>query len=494
MQSLSLFGSPLVTALARSSFTTPSGLSIPGILGRCFHEIEEKGLDIEGIFRKSGSSAAVSQLQAQFEENHNPFLVKVPSTVSTHSLAALFKRYLQQLPEPVIPRSYQPLFIEIFDEEKCSKETLKRRLKEICKTLPHEHLHLLQFLLEVADLIQQHQDKNQMSIESLAIIFAPTCVRIDGVSQLLPDSKQNRSTSYSLNNGRSCSNSYTSLPVALNKQQLFRRAREILLGAVVRKKQQQRGNRNQLVYGNTSASTLLYKPNELMQLELVKESNTWIRIFEFMMTFPEVFTALTNPLKSQKYVRPVLSTNASAPAAPMATATAVANQDTKKAPSHIKHHKIDPASLWTSPFTQQEKKMLIDFSTLEFSESRDLIKTFENFELKADHRGKDKDYQQSQPLLLSSSSATKYVKTLQSWKTREEENPTIVIPQEVIISNKRKTTTSRQNHIEDSNSSRSPSPSLISNSSRDWIKYTATASEPNERNSARQPIFLQQQQ
>ncbi|EPB92266.1 hypothetical protein HMPREF1544_00835 [Mucor circinelloides 1006PhL] len=491
MQSPSLFGSPLVTALARSSFTTPSGLSIPGILARCFHEIEEKGLDIEGIFRKSGSAAAVNQLQAQFEENHNPFLVKIPSTMSTHSLAALFKRYLQQLPEPVIPRSYQSLFIDIFDEEKCSKETLKRRLKEICKTLPHEHLHLLQFLFEVAHSIQQHQDKNQMSIESLAIIFAPTCVRIDGVSQLLPDSKQNRSSSYSFNNGRSCSTSYTSLPVVLNKQQLFRRARELLLGAVVRKKQQQQGNRQKLAYGNTSASTLLYKPNELLQLDLVKESNTWIRIFEFMMTFPEVFTTLTNPLKSQKYVRPVLSANTSAPAAPATTAATQA--DIKKTPFSVPHspptiksHKIDPSSLWTSPFTQQEKKMLIDFSTLEFSESHDLIKTFEHFELKTDHHVKDKDHQQSQPLLLSSSSATKYVKTLQSWKTREEENPTIVIPQEVIIGNKRKTT--------NRNTSRSSSPSFMTNNSRDWIKFSATAIEPNEKNSARQPIFLQQQQ
>lgn len=155
-------------------------------------------------------------------------------------------------------------------------------------------------------------------------------------------------------------------------------------------------------------------------------------------------------------------------------------------PPTIKSHKIDPSSLWTSPFTQQEKKMLIDFSTLEFSESHDLIKTFEHFELKTDHHVKDKDHQQSQPLLLSSSSATKYVKTLQSWKTREEENPTIVIPQEVIIGNKRKTT--------NRNTSRSSSPSFMTNNSRDWIKFSATAIEPNEKNSARQPIFLQQQQ
>lgn len=38
-----LFGAPLITALARSSFTTPSGLSIPGILARIFDELQAKG-------------------------------------------------------------------------------------------------------------------------------------------------------------------------------------------------------------------------------------------------------------------------------------------------------------------------------------------------------------------------------------------------------------------------------------------------------------------
>lgn len=79
-----------------------------------FIDTETTGLDIEGMFRKSGSTAAVNQLQQQFEENQNPFLVKFPSTVSTHSLAGLFKRYLQQLPEPVIPRQHQPFFLNVF--------------------------------------------------------------------------------------------------------------------------------------------------------------------------------------------------------------------------------------------------------------------------------------------------------------------------------------------------------------------------------------------
>ncbi|KAI7892301.1 Rho GTPase activation protein [Mucor mucedo] len=285
-----LFGAPLITALARSSFTTPSGLSIPGILARIFDELQAKGLDAEGIFRKSGSNAIVNQLQAEFEATKNPFLVKFPETVSTHSLAGLFKRYLQQLPEPVIPRQFQPVFLDIFDEEKCTKETLKRRLKEACKSLPHEHLHLLQFLMGVADMVQQKQGKNQMSIESLAIILAPTCVRIDGVSKLMPSSSTNMYAA------PICS-SYNSLPVmSNNKSQLIRKASKIIWNTLRKNKHQDR-----IAY---NPSTILYKPNDLLQLELVKESNMWIKIFKFMMSYPEVFTTLTNPIKKYQH-RPV---------------------------------------------------------------------------------------------------------------------------------------------------------------------------------------------
>ncbi|KAI9353930.1 Rho GTPase activation protein [Pilaira anomala] len=374
-----LFGSTLVTALARSSFTTSSGLCIPGVLARIFHELQEKGLDVEGIFRKSGSNAVLNQLQVQLEENTNPFLVKFPHTVSSHTLAGLFKRYLQQLPEPVIPRQFQPLFLDIFDEEMCTKETLKRRLKEVCKLLPHEHLHLLQFLMEVADMVQQKQAENQMSIESLAIIFAPTCVRIDGVSKLMP------STTYVT---PVCS-SYTSLPVTVNKPQLFRKASKMLWNTIRSKKR--------LSYDDSS--TLLYKPNELLQLELVKESNTWIKIFRFMMSHPEVFTTLTNPLKSQKYKHRPLTKTIS----------------------------IKPKQEWNNTFTQQEKKMLIDFKTLEFTESHDLLKTFGSFDINFDHDIQPQNNKKPSPV-PSTTAPSKYVETLLNWKTREEENPHIIIP------------------------------------------------------------------
>lgn len=182
------------------------------------------------------------------------------------------------------------LSFPILDEEKCTKETLKRRLKEACKSLPHEHLHLFQFLMQVADMVQQKQGKNQMSIESLAIILAPTCVRIDGVSKLMPSSSSVQMYAEPI-----CS-SYNSLPV-INKHQLIRKASKIIWSTIRKKKQ----TSDRIAY---DTSSILYKPNDLLQLELVKESNTWIKIFKFMMSYPEVFTTLTNPIKKYQH-RPV---------------------------------------------------------------------------------------------------------------------------------------------------------------------------------------------
>lgn len=52
VQTLPLFGSPLVTALARSSVRTSSGLCIPGILARCFSEIQRNGMRMISKFKK----------------------------------------------------------------------------------------------------------------------------------------------------------------------------------------------------------------------------------------------------------------------------------------------------------------------------------------------------------------------------------------------------------------------------------------------------------
>ncbi|KAG1470526.1 hypothetical protein G6F56_002632 [Rhizopus delemar] len=282
---LPLFGSPLVTALARSSARTSSGLCVPDILARCFSEIESNGLDLEGVFRKSGSAVVINQLQRHFETVEDSFKVKLPDNASVHSLAGLFKRYLQQLPEPVIPKQNQQQFLSAFDEERYSKEVVIKRLKEACNQMPYEHLHLLQYIVEIAVSIQQHQEKNHMSLNSLAIIFAPTCVRLDGVGQYMPGSSMAAPTQ----NGDSSS---CSLPLTVNKHNdFFTKARKLIISVIKRKIG--RSPKNNCFYNKSSMSLILYQPGDLLQLDLMKESSTWVKIFEFMMTHHEAFTSMT---------------------------------------------------------------------------------------------------------------------------------------------------------------------------------------------------------
>lgn len=261
------------------------------------------GLDLEGVFRKSGSAVVINQLQRHFETVEDSFKVKLPDNASVHSLAGLFKRYLQQLPEPVIPKQNQQQFLSAFgkynanknspkllthskiDEERYSKEVVIKRLKEACNQMPYEHLHLLQYIVEIAVSIQQHQEKNHMSLNSLAIIFAPTCVRLDGVGQYMPGSSMAAPTQ----NGDSSS---CSLPLTVNKHNdFFTKARKLIISVIKRKIG--RSPKNNCFYNKSSMSLILYQPGDLLQLDLMKESSTWVKIFEFMMTHHEAFTSMT---------------------------------------------------------------------------------------------------------------------------------------------------------------------------------------------------------
>lgn len=167
----------------------------------------------------------------------------------------------------------------VADREKFTKETIKRKLKDACKELPHEHLHLLQYLIEICRLVSRQQGSNHMNIENLSIIFAPTCVGITSGYHSEPNS-QNTSPALSRK------------PLPIKSAVFTKNARKFFVN-IIKKTQQ-----NKLLQHNPQT------PEELLNSQLIKESNTWIHIFEFMLTYPEVFASITNPLNSQKYQDP----------------------------------------------------------------------------------------------------------------------------------------------------------------------------------------------
>ena len=103
-----------------------------------------------------------------------------------------------------------------------------------------------------------------MSQEALAIIFAPTCVQIDAVTQLMRYSTISVSST-------ATNASTISLPEV---QPTLKKARQMFWSAIRKKPTFATRSRN---------PTPLYQPQNLMDLELIKESGRWTRLFEFMI-------------------------------------------------------------------------------------------------------------------------------------------------------------------------------------------------------------------
>lgn len=181
----------------------------------------------------------------------------------------------------------------------------RQRLVTTCKSLPPWHGSLLSFVLAVAHTISCHCDENKMSAENLAIIFAPTCIRLDAISHLLPDHSPSLSSSMSTK-----SFSFSS---QLGGSKLFRKA-----SLKRRSSSKKLGNHTatsttslpcqESRWGDICKSILLprrnnhksrndtqddpkrpvprYEPEKLMQLDLVKAQACWSQLFELMINDP----------------------------------------------------------------------------------------------------------------------------------------------------------------------------------------------------------------
>lgn len=83
---------------------------IPIVVAKCGVFLKKKGLTVEGIFRVGGSSKRIKELQAIF--NTPPDFGKKLSWegYNVHDAASVLRRYLNALPEPLIPLAFYQEF------------------------------------------------------------------------------------------------------------------------------------------------------------------------------------------------------------------------------------------------------------------------------------------------------------------------------------------------------------------------------------------------
>lgn len=89
-----LFGSDLVE---RADYERRQ---IPSVVTRCIEEVELRGMDIEGIYRKTGGNSQVKMLQEGFDKNED-FDISDPG-IDITAVTSVLKQYFRKLPVPLL--------------------------------------------------------------------------------------------------------------------------------------------------------------------------------------------------------------------------------------------------------------------------------------------------------------------------------------------------------------------------------------------------------
>eukprot|EP01114_Cavostelium_apophysatum_P021250 TRINITY_DN7364_c0_g1_i2.p1 TRINITY_DN7364_c0_g1~~TRINITY_DN7364_c0_g1_i2.p1 ORF type:complete len:769 (-),score=274.54 TRINITY_DN7364_c0_g1_i2:58-2364(-) len=159
-----VFGAPLVKVASIST----NKLQIPDIVDQCIKVISSKYLDVEGIFRLSGSIVQIEQYKKAFDAGDK---VDLSKETDPHAITGLMKLYFRELPEPILTYDLYDQFIAA---QSAPHQNLRLRyLKALIDTLPKINKSLLHHLISFLIRVNEHSGKNKMAIPNLATVFGP---------------------------------------------------------------------------------------------------------------------------------------------------------------------------------------------------------------------------------------------------------------------------------------------------------------------------------
>ncbi|KAJ3332457.1 Protein fam13a [Blyttiomyces sp. JEL0837] len=126
-------------------------------------------IEIEGIFRIAGSTKLVKELREEIEKNNVIDFSKIEIPGDAPSVATLFKQWIRDITDGVIPKRYFQLFTEA--------SSYPSKLKEAVNAVPAPNRAFLEYLLRFILKVASHSSTNLMTIQNLAIVFAPNVFR-----------------------------------------------------------------------------------------------------------------------------------------------------------------------------------------------------------------------------------------------------------------------------------------------------------------------------
>ncbi|KAK4103576.1 RhoGAP-domain-containing protein [Parathielavia hyrcaniae] len=172
-----LFGSDLVE---RADYERRQ---IPSVVTRCIEEVELRGMDVEGIYRKTGGNSLVKSIQEGFERTED-YDISDPALDIT-AVTSVLKQYFRKLPTPLLTFE---IYDRILESNMIPSETERcTHLRKTINLLPPKHRDCLEFLMFHLVRVASRERENLMSPKNLAVVFAPTIMRDHSLEREMTD-------------------------------------------------------------------------------------------------------------------------------------------------------------------------------------------------------------------------------------------------------------------------------------------------------------------
>ncbi|CCF57425.1 hypothetical protein KAFR_0C04350 [Kazachstania africana CBS 2517] len=151
---------------------------VPAIVRQCIYVIDQYGLELEGIYRKSANVLDVSRLKEEIDKDPaNVSMILPPKNYSDSDIylvASLLKAFFASLSEPLLPNDMSPDIMTCIAIE--DLQTRKNYMHGLIYKLPDAQYWTLRSLLFHLKRILSHEEQNRMNLKSVCIIWGPTII------------------------------------------------------------------------------------------------------------------------------------------------------------------------------------------------------------------------------------------------------------------------------------------------------------------------------
>jgi len=177
--SITLPPSPMLAVFGKSLESLMGSLDdspLPLVIVDTSDYIRKYGMEVEGIFRRSPSSALLKRVVAAYDRND---VVALRAYGDPHLAAVLLKKFLRDLPSPLVEQNLYSVFSLCPPPSKLGEVVSKRYIRDqlLPRFLPKCKLLLFRHVMQLLHDIARHSDRNLMTSHNLAIVLTPNLLR-----------------------------------------------------------------------------------------------------------------------------------------------------------------------------------------------------------------------------------------------------------------------------------------------------------------------------